>query len=599
MPAGGVLLSCGINVTGMLLIALQGGQPGRRSELVLGRSLIVEGAIAGGNTDVISPLLKGCPEHRTGVDRTQTDTAWITVSAVGRNEMGDSSNAGVNGKHVVALTLAEQFAIQLANMAGSTDYFMGPGGLYPQGYPFSNALATAAMTDDFFEAYARYARTPPRLENAKVLVYERFGSCPKHGEEAFTVLRNDLYLRGDQGAVQGDCDGTHALVVDASGVGRALAPLPPRKGETKYRWVLVAEGGKHGVTDVLLRAFASGGIPIYVGSPGAVQLFNSKAFVIFDPLDPNQCVKEIKRLERDADEYARMLKAPMLNEAGWYLHLTGAFHFMRAAASLPHRFIHFVSYAYGRDDGTRIRQEAEASQFFDTVRVHTQVPSASFATEFSDVLDLKHGGGYWIWIINVLRDALNWAATGDIIVYADVGSTINPLGRTRFAEYLSKLRGSMSGILQFKTPFPEHRWTTDAVFKHFKASPDDPRIGKSPQLTSSLIMVRATETSRRWLDKIEAAIRADSGLITDKYNLDTKKRRHLFVNTRHDQSILSVSGKIALATVAVDDSSPPGSRWAPFWRPNTNKYSFLKKPKTSQRKFPSHVSLESSANHRG
>ena len=45
---------------------------------------------------------------------------------------------------------------------------------------------------------------------------------------------------------------------------------------------------------------------------------------------------------------------------------------------------------------------------------------------------MKRGGGYWIWKLDIIKQAFSKIKENDIIVYLDSGCTLNKSGKKRF-----------------------------------------------------------------------------------------------------------------------------------------------------------------------
>ena len=203
----------------------------------------------------------------------------------------------------------------------------------------------------------------------------------------------------------------------------------------------------------------------------------------------------------------------------------------------------------------RISKEAHETAWFDRIDIYDQKSlSPSFKKEFSKVLELPRGAGYWIWKYDIIKKAMDSMNDGDIFIYADAGCKINKNGHAKFFEYIKKLRESKHQMLCFQMKqYLEYEWTTNKIFEMFEISESDDKFRKSPQILMTTFFIQKGRKSEKWLDFVLSVLRKDPMIITDIYNEETKKVNPLFEDNRHDQSIGSVSLKIIGALILEDD----------------------------------------------
>ena len=120
---------------------------------------------------------------------------------------------------------------------------------------------------------------------------------------------------------------------------------------------------------------------------------------------------------------------------------------------MPSPRAHFVSFANRRYQGAlaRIRREADGLGRFASV---TAVDERFLAPDYwrrhaVTVRRHRRGYGLWTWKPHVVGNALDAAAPGDVVVYADAGCSLNAEGRPRLEEYLEIATGHASGVLGF------------------------------------------------------------------------------------------------------------------------------------------------------
>ena len=92
---------------------------------------------------------------------------------------------------------------------------------------------------------------------------------------------------------------------------------------------------------------------------------------------------------------------------------------------------HFITFGTG-DWVTKancLAKQAEASHVFATTRVYAGLESltTAFREKYAPVLTSKRGGGYWLWKLDIIQQALSSLEPGDVLVYLDSGP-VPPLG---------------------------------------------------------------------------------------------------------------------------------------------------------------------------
>jgi hypothetical protein len=212
----------------------------------------------------------------------------------------------------------------------------------------------------------------------------------------------------------------------------------------------------------------------------------------------------------------------------------------------------------------RIEREAVASGFFERVRVRrpTNLGRAFWRKHGKFVAANRRGYGCWLWKPWVVAEELAACRPGEMLVYADAGCTINACGRARFDEYCRLLEESPSGVLAFRLPFEERRFTKGDVFQALDAW----HLKDTRQLRATIILWRSCANSislaREWL---ELAERYD--LISDTPSAVPNAPD--FRTHRRDQSLFSLVAKLRGASL-IDDEAEFGGDWGsagafPFW----------------------------------
>ena len=199
----------------------------------------------------------------------------------------------------------------------------------------------------------------------------------------------------------------------------------------------------------------------------------------------------------------------------------------------------------------RISFQAKKLNIFD--RVITYKPRSlnkKFREKFKNVLIQKHGGGFWLWKPFIILETLKKMNEGDILIYVDAGSSINPKGKNRLVEYFEILKHSKENLLLFEMPLVEKNWTSKEVFEYFDVK-DNKEITDSNQFMGGVILVKKNKHSINFFNVILNAVESDYKLITNDYS---KNQNKYFEDVRHDQSLISVYSKISGCLSLKDES---------------------------------------------
>jgi hypothetical protein len=230
-------------------------------------------------------------------------------------------------------------------------------------------------------------------------------------------------------------------------------------------------------------------------------------------------------------------------------------------------YLHFVTYATSDMNLTlqRILLQAERSKFFVTVTgLGPDDLPIEFRRDYKDILQEKHGGGYYLWRYPVWEIMMQRVPWNEYVMYLDAGCTILSSGRDTLFEWLRRLEMSSQQQLSSSSPndiheimrfpeakqFRELRWTTDAVLKAFGVDMDYTDVTPwwglmKPQLFGGLLIVKNGIQWRNLTALIYKVLDQDPYLITDRYTNATQQRRPgRFSGFRHDQSISSVASKV-------------------------------------------------------
>lgn len=190
------------------------------------------------------------------------------------------------------------------------------------------------------------------------------------------------------------------------------------------------------------------------------------------------------------------------------------------------------------------------------------------------VLEMKRGGGYWLWkpyfINKVINDECN---DGDWLIYSDSGLVYN----TNIREYLDNISRAIKEecFVMRSLKFQERQYTKRDVFCELNC--DNEKYTNSNMLAATVIVIKVCEKSRlliaEWLK-----LSQNYHLITDEESI--RENYPEFIENRHDQSLLSlvvkknnavyidnklfidiIHMKIGMNPLLIYHHSPHGSYW--------------------------------------
>jgi hypothetical protein len=206
---------------------------------------------------------------------------------------------------------------------------------------------------------------------------------------------------------------------------------------------------------------------------------------------------------------------------------------------MPSPRAHFVSFANRRYPGSlaRIRREADGLGRFASV---TAVDERFLAPDYwrrhaETVRRHRRGYGLWTWKPHVVGRALDAAAPGDLVVYADAGCSLNAEGRPRLEEYLEIAAGHASGVLGFVLDGTVGAWTKRATLAAFDADTEASRA--RPMVAATALVLAATPAARDLVREWERRM-DDVRLVDDSPSPGGEHPE--FRAHRHDQSLFTL-----------------------------------------------------------
>jgi hypothetical protein len=220
--------------------------------------------------------------------------------------------------------------------------------------------------------------------------------------------------------------------------------------------------------------------------------------------------------------------------------------------------IHFMTYANDVFETAKKRLVKEAIQFNEFTTINDFGPEnlpSWVQKKYQDILNVRRGGGYWLWRPFILYEKLKQINDGEFLLFLDAGCKLNPLGKKRFHEYINMLHTSEYGILSFQmsgnkgpgTLAKEKEWTTKEIFDYFNVSLDS-EIANSGQLLGGVFIIKKNKHSMNYVKEVIKCMMRYPLLTTDSYN---RNQNEYFIDNRHEQSITSVLRKV-IGTIIID-----------------------------------------------
>lgn len=185
-------------------------------------------------------------------------------------------------------------------------------------------LADYGIGFEYLEYADRYYRFPNYVFYVDKMV--KMADKHKHVTEAMAKREFCSFVYSNANAAPKRGELFHSLStykkVDAGG--KYLNNMPDGKAvqdkfafEANHKFSIACENASHPGyhTEKLIEAFAAGTVPVYWGDPRVKEVFNTRAFInVDDYSSEEELLKEIRRLDQDAEAYLAMLREPALVE---------------------------------------------------------------------------------------------------------------------------------------------------------------------------------------------------------------------------------------------------------------------------------------------
>lgn len=344
---------------------------------------------------------------------------------------------------------------------------------------------------------------------------------------------------------------------------------------TEFKFVIAFENKaiEGYVSEKLINPIFAGCIPVYCGAPDVAKYINPKRIInVNDFSSDEEVFNRMIEINNDHNLFMQIVSQPALVEEpsiyNYYSFLLGKGKIFRdiynqAPPSLRDMMplkrcllnkIVLCTFADGKKyTSKRILNEAEKSEYFDDVISYSSLdlkPSWNCETVGRINFDINfirkptRGFGYWTWKPYIIFRALcEKCKDGDVLVYSDSGSSIQPFMTTKMVEYIKSVEGN-TPILGFPMLHKEKFWSKgdliDRVFYNTPIEEKNLALKSTPyQFTASIIILRkcpaVIEFIKEWHD---IGQENNHQYIDDSASLNNKDED--VVENRHDQSIFSL-----------------------------------------------------------
>ena len=146
-----------------------------------------------------------------------------------------------------------------------------------------------------------------RGNGSRFLLYVQ-NHCVPYREEAFRIFSNIGRVSAG-GQCHGDLTDYEQLARD----GQSWDQASKMFGEFKFGLVMENQNATGYVTEKILNAFLGGTVPIYSGTTEVFNIFNERAFLFYDPRDPQTTVDKVRYLLSNSTAYQEVANEPIMN----------------------------------------------------------------------------------------------------------------------------------------------------------------------------------------------------------------------------------------------------------------------------------------------
>lgn len=220
--------------------------------------------------------------------------------------------------------------------------------------------------------------------------------------------------------------------------------------------------------------------------------------------------------------------------------------------------IHLISYASNcfLDRKPHFIDEVKQFSKIDKWKIYgLEDLDRNFREKHKDILQLKRGGGYWIWKPYIINDYLKTMPQGDILFYVDIGCTLNNSGAAykHFERFINLVK--KHEVLTFSTYHYEYIYSSSTFIDYIAKKYLDSAAKlfshlMSYQILSGVMGFKKGKTTMNYISECLKVLGDNPMLFTDSYN---KIQPHThFREHRHDQSTFSLVFKCLAIGVVLE-----------------------------------------------
>ena len=197
---------------------------------------------------------------------------------------------------------------------------------------------------------------------------------------------------------------------------------------------------------------------------------------------------------------------------------------------MKHIFITYGDVGFERAKAKIMKEAKDTGVFDETYSFGREDLSQELL--FSDIINIKRGGGLWSWKPDVILSTMCRTHNGDVIVYCDAGCTLSP--SNEWKRYWQKL--NQYDIIAQRIYQRTDHWTRKEIIDYFKENGTS--WLKLYQFQATVIIVNSEFTRhfvREWRDLM---------ISHPQFAMDVSQEELLnqlpgFIENRHDQAIYS------------------------------------------------------------
>ena len=196
---------------------------------------------------------------------------------------------------------------------------------------------------------------------------------------------------------------------------------------------------------------------------------------------------------------------------------------------------HLVSYADGKGvhlwNQRALLRSAAGPDFDALVAYRRRHLPEEFQARHRHILEQRRGAGCWLWKPYVIRDCLEHADEGDLVVYMDSGFLV----RRSLRALLDQAR--RAGLLLVRTSRSNEMHVKRDCFALTET--DTPECHRASHLDAAFIALTNTAVNRDFVETWLGYC-TDARILTDQPNECGRPNLPEYVEHRHDQAVLSV-----------------------------------------------------------